>query len=58
MNGPCKDCARRTLTCHGFCKEYQDFKKKLEQVSERRAKEAEMRNYFVDSRLRKRGRRK
>jgi hypothetical protein len=24
---PCKGCDRRTLTCHGVCKGYQDWKK-------------------------------
>ena len=23
MKCPCKGCERRTLTCHGFCEEYQ-----------------------------------
>lgn len=58
MKGPCKDCDRRTLTCHGFCKEYQDFKKEREQANERRAKEAREREYFVSAIRRKRGKRK
>ena len=27
---PCKDCERRTMTCHGVCREYQDWKKEVE----------------------------
>lgn len=23
---PCKDCDTRTITCHGVCKEYKDWK--------------------------------
>ena len=24
---PCKDCENRTITCHGVCKKYQDWKR-------------------------------
>ena len=27
MKCPCKGCNRRTITCHGVCKEYEAFKK-------------------------------
>lgn len=39
--GPCKDCDRRTATCHTECKEYAEFKKELaawkQEVRERKA---------------------
>ena len=28
---PCKGCEKRTITCHGVCKEYQEFKKAREE---------------------------
>lgn len=27
MKCPCKGCERRTLTCHGLCENYQEWKK-------------------------------
>ena len=24
---PCRDCDRRTMTCHGVCREYKEFQK-------------------------------
>ena len=29
--GPCKDCQERTITCHGFCQRYQEFKRQNEE---------------------------
>lgn len=26
MEGPCRDCTRREITCHSTCKEYQQYK--------------------------------
>ena len=26
MKCPCKGCGKRTLTCHGVCREYEDYK--------------------------------
>ena len=26
-NHPCKDCTKRTATCHGECKEYKEFER-------------------------------
>ena len=30
---PCKDCLDRTVTCHGVCQRYAEWKKEREQVS-------------------------
>lgn len=39
MNGPCKDCERRKMGCHGRCKEYQEFAKRLEEIRKKRSEE-------------------
>jgi hypothetical protein len=53
---PCKDCLRRTLTCRKDCREFDEWQKEKEQVSERRRQEAEINNYFAErSMRRKRG---
>lgn len=31
---PCKDCGNRKIGCHDTCKEYQDAKKKQEELRE------------------------
>ena len=31
---PCKDCQKRTLTCHQFCREYQEWKDIINQINE------------------------
>lgn len=33
MKCPCKGCTDRTITCHGVCKKYQDWKKNREEVN-------------------------
>lgn len=38
-SAPCNGCLRRTITCHGVCREYQDWKKARE--PEAAAREAE-----------------
>ena len=37
---PCKECDRRTVTCHGLCTEYQGWKKEQEKrkAEEQKAK--------------------
>lgn len=30
---PCKDCEKRKLLCHGFCKEYQEWKEKFGEIT-------------------------
>lgn len=32
---PCKDCDRRTMTCHGVCIHYKSWKAYLERINER-----------------------
>lgn len=36
---PCKDCTDRTLTCHGFCTRYKEWKEELEKKNEARRTE-------------------
>ena len=36
---PCKGCYNRKLLCHGFCSEYQEWKKMLSAESEARQRE-------------------
>ena len=31
MKCPCKGCERRTITCHGICWEYKDWKQEHEE---------------------------
>lgn len=48
MNGcPCKDCGRRTLTCHAFCGEYEEWKKQREAINQARC---EQNDSFTDRR--------
>jgi len=37
--GPCKDCDRRTITCHGECAEYLAYRKVCEEAMKLREKE-------------------
>ena len=32
IKSPCKECKKRTATCHGDCSEYLEFRKKLEKI--------------------------
>ena len=38
---PCRNCHRRTVTCHGVCKEYQEFRKEQERINAERYAEQE-----------------
>lgn len=31
--GPCYGCTRRTITCHGVCREYQDWTQEREAIN-------------------------
>ena len=33
MECPCRGCTDRTITCHGVCQRYQDWKKNREDVN-------------------------
>lgn len=48
---PCKDCDRRTVTCHGMCREYQDWKK--EEEKKKAAREAERKRFDTMSSAKK-----
>lgn len=41
MKCPCKECFHRTLTCHGFCKGYKEWKAWLDEKNEKKRKEIE-----------------
>ena len=55
---PCKDCTRRTLTCHGFCKGYAEWKAEREQANARRRSGQEVSNYRIEVSIRLRGRKR
>lgn len=48
---PCKGCDRRTVTCHGVCREYQDWKKEVE--ARNAARNAEMKRLDTMSNAKK-----
>ena len=54
---PCKECDRRTVTCHGVCEGYQEWKKSeaVRIEAERRAREADG-MMISDARLRRKWR--
>lgn len=61
MNCPCKDCDRRKLGCHGFCKEYKEWQKWNDEKNEKRRKEMNEKDYHstafkkqINRRLRRR----
>ena len=58
MKCPCKDCQRRTLTCHGVCKEYHKWKQEREQANARREAENEKLDYIITAMGRRRGKRR
>ena len=39
MKCPCKGCDKRTITCHGSCTAYKDYKEWLDEVNKERAKQ-------------------
>lgn len=38
MNTPCKDCSTRSLGCHGKCKDYAEYKQKLDELKKAKDK--------------------
>lgn len=48
---PCKGCEKRTITCHGFCKDYQKWKK--ESDSQRDALRAARDKHYILAKKRK-----
>lgn len=46
---PCKDCEKRTLTCHGFCEAYAEWKKAEAAIKEAREKERQRFNTMSDA---------
>ena len=39
LNSPCKDCPKRTMSCHDTCPEYIEYKKVRESISQKRLTE-------------------
>lgn len=46
MTCPCKECEERTETCHAECKKYLAFLAECEQRRKERDKNANVRDYF------------
>ena len=46
MNCPCKECEERTETCHAECEKYLAFLTECEQRRKERDKNANVRDYF------------
>lgn len=40
-NMACRDCKKRHIGCHAECKEYKEYKKKIEREKERRKSDIE-----------------
>lgn len=47
----CKDCKDRHYNCWAECSSYQEERKKLDAINEKRKKEEKVREYFVDKSL-------
>lgn len=63
MKCPCKDCTERTLTCHGVCEKYQEWKKEREAINEYNRRlnappisEKSIRRYWQNKRYGRQGR--
>lgn len=49
MKPPCKNCPDRSTACHDTCERYQAYKEHRQGISEARAKQNFLRNYFTDA---------
>lgn len=45
---PCKGCVDRTITCHGVCKRYQEWKAWKDDVNRNRKEESDLRQLSRD----------
>ena len=52
MKCPCKGCQDRTITCHGVCQKYQDWKQEREEIKKRILYEKPITNYEILKRQR------
>lgn len=43
MKCPCRDCDRRTITCHGVCKEYQAYSAERAEIAKKNRMETDSR---------------
>lgn len=51
MKCPCKGCGRRTVTCHGFCQSYKEWKEWHDGVNEQARKAGNQRELSREHRL-------
>ena len=42
MGHKCKDCKERYLGCHDYCESYQKYRKKRNEINDRRLREREL----------------
>lgn len=47
---PCKECEKRTATCHATCEEWKEFEKKKEELERIKNKEYKERQNLIYSR--------
>jgi hypothetical protein len=50
MNCPCKDCERRTITCHSTCKEYLEYAEYRKRINEKERKEKQFEQSVIERR--------
>ena len=55
---PCKDCTERKIGCHGKCERYKAFKEYHEAEKQQKIREGNAADYFIESALRNRKRRR
>ena len=51
MKCPCKGCDHRKLGCHGFCDEYQKWRKWHDSVNQKRQADGELKQLSRDHEL-------
>ena len=45
---PCKGCEKRTITCHGFCRDYQEFRAERDEINRKKNDELNGRPFSHD----------
>lgn len=53
MTPPCKGCERRHHNCHSQCKEYKEFRIKIDQIKYGRWEDSVGRGYAVERAIKK-----
>ena len=57
-NGPCRDCKNRTITCHGECKAYLEWREQIKALNEKIRSKAKLNEYGWCEPSKKKGKRK